>query len=136
MTGDIELFARPLDECSWCAGTVESNTQEAHMTCDFLSLKVATMNKLAREYNAGLEAAIEQVQQHNLKVQAEMTKAGVHQKHIKKSLLPIPEKCPENAGRRFCRRWLTAFNWRRASRNTSGQYLDSWWHDMYWYIYF
>ena len=30
MTGDIELFARPLDECSWCAGTVESNTQEAH----------------------------------------------------------------------------------------------------------
>ena len=30
MAGDIELFARPLDERSWCAGTVESNTQEAH----------------------------------------------------------------------------------------------------------
>ena len=87
--------------------------------------KVVTRNRLAKEYNTGLEAAKEAVHQHNQRMRAELCEAGVPKKHIAKALLPEPMPCPENLNMRFVRKFLSAFHWKQASRNTSGNYLAS-----------
>ena len=82
-----------------------------------------TAKRLAREYNSGLDAARLEVQEHNEKVSAELAEAGVPKSQIRRSLLPWPAPCPEDLDSGFIRKFLRAFNWSRASRNTSGQYL-------------
>lgn len=84
---------------------------------------VVTAKRLAREYNSGLDAARQEVQEHNEKVSAELAEAGVPKSQIRRSLLPWPAPCPEDLDSGFIRKFLRAFNWSRASRNTSGQYL-------------
>lgn len=56
----------------------------------------------------------------------EMVAAGVSAKDIDKVLIPRPLPCPENLSVRWCRRFLRAYNWRKVSRNTAGNYLVSW----------
>lgn len=56
----------------------------------------------------------------------EMVAAGVPAKDIDKVLIPRPLPCPENLSVRWCQRFLRAFNWRKVSRNTAGNYLVSW----------
>ena len=92
--------------------------------------QVLSARKIAREYNAGLDAAIAAVDQHNQKTVDEMTAVGVHAKHIKKALLPRPLKCPEELNARFCRRWMKTFQWKRAARNTAGAYLEHWFQSL------
>lgn len=82
------------------------------------------MNKLAKQYNEGLAAAREAVEEHNEQLRREFIEAGVSRKFIKKSLLPIPMPCPEDLNMKFVRRFMAAFNWKRVSRNTAGAYLD------------
>ena len=85
--------------------------------------QVVTVNRLAREYNAGLQAAQDAVQAQNDQLSVELADAGVDVKFIKKSLIPVPMPCPENLDMKFVRKYLAAFNWRKSSRNTSGNYL-------------
>ena len=87
--------------------------------------EVVTAKKIAEQYNSGLEQAIETVHARNERVSRELVAANVPVKRIAKSLLPVPKRCPV-LDARFCRRWLKAFEWRRAARNTSGQYLAAW----------
>ena len=82
------------------------------------------MKRLAREYNDGLEHAKEAVHVHNQQLQAELSEAGVRRSFIKASLLEEPKACPEDLGMTFVRKFLNAFNWKRAARNTSGNYLE------------
>ena len=85
------------------------------------------MNKLAKEYNAGLEAAQEKAREHNQEVIREFAEVGIVKgKHLKESLLPIPQPCPENLDKRWVRSLFAAFSWRKMARNTAGQYLVSW----------
>ena len=56
----------------------------------------------------------------------EMMAAGVPAKDIDKVLIPRPCPCPEDLSIRWCQRFLRAFNWKRVSRNTAGNYLVSW----------
>lgn len=84
------------------------------------------MNRIARDYNQGLAAAQEVVRTHNARISQELADAGVAIKHIKKSLIPVPQPCPENLGMKWVRKYLAAFQWKKVSRNTSGNYLEFW----------
>ena len=112
------------------------------------------MNRLAKEYNAGLAEAQKQAREHNEKVLREFRDVGVVKaSFLKTSLVPIPQPCPEELDARWVSKFMSAFSWKRAARNTAGQYLASWpsggdelglvvsiesyalWHDPYIYIY-
>ena len=90
--------------------------------CPSLS-QAATAKKIAQEYNQGLEAAKAAVQEHNATLAAKFIEAGVSKKFIQQSLLPEPQRCPEDLNMAFVRRYLRAFNWKKTQRNTSGSYL-------------
>lgn len=87
--------------------------------------KVATVKRLAREYNAGLPAAKEAIHAHNQRMKDDLIAAVIAKKTIQRSLLEEPIACPMNLGMRFVRKYLSAFCWRKAARNTAGNYLDS-----------
>ena len=88
------------------------------------STEVLTARRLAREYNAGLQDAIQKAEEHNRKVIDEFKECGVvRSKYLQSSLVPLPTPCPEELNMKWVRRFMAAFNWKRRARNTSGQYL-------------
>ena len=92
-----------------------------------MKTKVVTARRLAREYNAGLPALVEEAQSHNERIVQEFKEVGiVRSRDIKASLMPLPQPCPEDINMRFVRKFWGAFNWRKAARNTPGQYLAPW----------
>ena len=91
--------------------------------------EVVPVRRIAREYNQGLPEVIQQAEEHNQKVMEEFRAAGVKSKFTKKALLSIPKRCPEDLDIRWVRRFMRAFNWKKSSRNTAGQYLDAWHHE-------
>lgn len=88
---------------------------------------VVTVRRIARHYNKGLDDAIRRTDEFNTQTTQEMVAAGVSAKDIDKVLIPRPLPCPENLSVRWCRRFLRAYNWRKVSRNTAGNYLE--WSD-------
>lgn len=97
--------------------------------------QVVTARKIARHYNAGLEDAIASTQAHNDQVAHDLLESGATGKDINRALLPIPERCPEDLNGRFVRKFLRAFNWRKVSRNTGGNYLAARMHILYFQVY-
>ena len=85
-----------------------------------------TVRRLAREYNAGLAKAVDEAQRHNAEVVEMFKSAGVKCKFVSRSLLPMPQPCPEDLGMNWVRKFLKAYSWRKTSRNTAGQYLETW----------
>lgn len=88
--------------------------------------QAVTANRLAKEYNEGLDEAVRQAHEHNRKIVEDFKAVGViRAKHFKHSLVPIPRKCPTNLDKRWVRKFLLTFGWTKASRNTAGQYLEA-----------
>ena len=88
--------------------------------------EVATVRRIARNYNAGLAQAQKVAREHNERVIEEFSAVGlVKCRQVRSSLMPIPFPCPETLGLHFVRKFMRAFDWKRAARNTGGQYLAS-----------
>ena len=86
--------------------------------------QAVTVNRIAKEWNQGLEEAREAVRAQNETLSMELSQAGVDKNITSKSLIPEPVACPEDLDSTFVRKYLRAFNWKKTSRNTSGNYLD------------
>ena len=93
----------------------------SHVICSVT--EVVTASRLARDYNAGLEAAQDAVALHNEEMTSELVKIRATKATIQRCLLPMPEECPV-LNHRWCRRFLQLMRWKNQPVNTAGSYLE------------
>ena len=86
-----------------------------------------SIEKIAAEYNVGIQPAIDAASDHNASIRQKLIDSAVSAEDVKKSYMELPKACPEKFSSRWCKRWLELFSWKRRPTNTTGSFLE--WDD-------